>query len=101
MLSDLKYKEMANTLKALAHPTRLFIMDKLHEKEHCVCELQELIGVDMSTVSRHLGVLKNAGIIDSRKVQNQVIYSLLCPCILDIYDCVCEVHNKENNRIRQ
>lgn len=83
-----KYEEMAITMKALAHPTRLFIVDKLNEREHCVCELQEMIGADMSTVSKHLSVLRNAGIIDSRKVNNQVFYKLLCPCVLDIYKCI-------------
>ncbi len=82
---------MSVVMKAMAHPTRLFILDKLKEKEYCVCELQELIGADMSTVSKHLSVLKNAGIIGNRKHNNQVFYSLLCPCVLDIYKCILEV----------
>lgn len=92
MKDDIKYEQMAVVMKAMAHPTRLFILDKLHEKEHCVCELQELIGADMSTVSKHLSVLKNAGIISNRKHNNQVFYSLLCPCVLDVYQCVTEVN---------
>lgn len=92
MPSDSKYKQMAVIMKAMAHPTRLFMLDKLNEREHCVCELQELIRVDMSTVSRHLAVLRNAGIIASRKENNQVFYSLLCPCVLDTYQCVIEVN---------
>jgi ArsR family transcriptional regulator, arsenate/arsenite/antimonite-responsive transcriptional repressor len=95
MPSDSKYKQMAIVMKAMAHPTRLFILDKLNEREHCVCELQELIGADMSTVSRHLAVLRNAGIIDNRKENNQVFYSLLCPCVLDIYQCVIEVNRNK------
>ncbi len=83
-----KYNEMAATMKALAHPTRLLIVDTLNEREHCVCELQEMIGADMSTVSKHLSVLRNAGIIDSRKQNNQVYYRLKCPCVLDIYNCI-------------
>lgn len=82
------YEQMAGIFKALAHATRLIILDKLREKEHCVCELQEIIGSDMSTVSRHLAVLRNAGIINSRKVNNQVIYQLQYPCILDALQCV-------------
>ncbi len=92
MINDSKYEQMAVVMKAMAHPTRLFILDRLNEKEHCVCELQELIGADMSTVSKHLSVLKNAGIIDSRKHNNQVFYSLICPCVLDVYQCVLEVN---------
>lgn len=86
-----KYEYMTRIMKAMGHSTRLFILDRLNEKEHCVCELQELIGVDMSTVSKHLSILKNVGIIKSRKVNNQVFYSLLCPCVLDMYQCVTEV----------
>jgi len=95
MINDSKYEQMAVIMKAMAHPTRLFILDKLNEKEYCVCELQELIGADMSTVSKHLSVLKNAGIIDSRKHNNQVFYSLICPCVLDVYQCVIEVNSKK------
>lgn len=79
---------MASVMKAMAHPARLLILDLLNEREHCVCELQEQIGSDMSTVSRHLSVLKNAGLISSRKVNNQVWYKLLCPCVLDFYACI-------------
>jgi len=95
MINDSKYEQMAVIMKAMAHPTRLFILDKLNEKEYCVCELQELIQADMSTVSKHLSVLKNAGIIDSRKHNNQVFYSLICPCVLDVYQCVIEVNSKK------
>lgn len=96
MITDSKYSQMATIMKALAHPSRLFILDRLHEKEHCVCELQELIGSDMSTVSKHLAILRNVGIIDSRKLNNQVFYSLTCPCVLDIYDCVVDVQKNRS-----
>lgn len=91
MTYDARYEQMAGVMKAMAHPTRLYILDQLNEREHCVCELQELIGVDMSTVSRHLSVLKQAGIIGSRKENNQVFYNLLCPCVLDFYSCMTRI----------
>ncbi len=91
MINDSKYEQMTVVMKAMAHPTRLFILDQLNEREHCVCELQELIGADMSTVSKHLSVLRNAGIIDSRKSNNQVFYKLLCPCVLDFYSCMTKI----------
>ncbi len=91
MVNSSKYIQMALVMKAMAHPSRLFILEMLKEKEHCVCELQELIHSDMSTVSKHLSVLRNAGIITSRKHNNQVFYRLLCPCVLDAFQCVIEV----------
>lgn len=48
----------------------------------------------MSTVSKHLSVLRNAGIISSRKHNNQVFYSLLCPCVLNMYECVIDLKKR-------
>ncbi len=94
MISDSKYMQMAQIMKAMAHPTRLFILDRLKEREHCVCELQALIKADMSTVSKHLSVLRQAGIIANRKENNQVFYRLLCPCVLDVYQCMIDVNRQ-------
>jgi DNA-binding transcriptional ArsR family regulator len=81
----------ANVFKALAHPSRLFILEQLALKELCVCELTEMIGADMSTVSKHLSVLKAAGIVQDRKRGLQVHYRLKMPCVLRFFDCVGEV----------
>ncbi|NOY13574.1 MAG: winged helix-turn-helix transcriptional regulator, partial [Deltaproteobacteria bacterium] len=51
----------AKVLKAMAHPSRLFILEELKKGEKCVCELTEMIGADVSTISKHLSVLKQAG----------------------------------------
>lgn len=84
-----KYEARARIIKAMAHPTRLFVVDELARNgERCVCELTEMIGVDMSTVSRHLAILKNAGIIEDDKRGAQVYYQLRCPCITDFFDCI-------------
>jgi ArsR family transcriptional regulator len=84
-----RYEARAKIVKALAHPTRLFIVDELsREGERCVCHLTELIGADMSTVSRHLAVLKGAGIVGDEKRGAQVYYKLRVPCILKFFDCV-------------
>ena len=88
MISDAKYEYMSQVMKAMAHPARLLILDLLNECEHCVCELQEKIGSDMSTVSRHMSVLKNSGLISNRKVNNQMWYNLLRPCVLEFYKCM-------------
>jgi len=50
----------AKVMKALAHSSRLFIVDELSRGERCVCELTEMIGADVSTVSKHLAVLREA-----------------------------------------
>ena len=83
-----RFQARAGIMKALAHPTRLFIVNELAEAEKCVCRLTELIGADMSTVSRHLAVLKSAGIVQDEKRGAQVYYTLRCPCVLNFFECV-------------
>ena len=86
-----KYDARAKIIKAMAHPTRLFIVDQLSRTETCVCELAAMIGADVSTVSKHLSLLKAAGIVHDEKRGLQVFYSLKVPCILDFFRCVAEV----------
>lgn len=83
-----RYQARARIIKALAHPTRLFIVEYLTEGERCVCELQQKVGSDMSTVSKHLALLKSAGIVADEKRGNMVFYSLRVPCILNFMSCV-------------
>jgi ArsR family transcriptional regulator len=78
----------AKVLKAMAHPSRLFILEELEKGERCVCDLTEMIGADVSTVSKHLSVLKQAGIVTDDKRGNQVFYQLRVPCILNFFGCV-------------
>ena len=73
--NDIKlYEARANIVKALAHPSRLFIVDMLNNQSRTVGELTEMIGADTSTVSKHLSVLKNAGIIEDEKKGTTVFY---------------------------
>lgn len=84
-----KYETRAKILKALAHPTRLKLVDLLaaHE-EVCVCKLTEAVGNDMSTVSRHLAQLKNAGIVESQKQGQMVFYRLRVKCLTSLFGCI-------------
>ncbi len=82
------YDARARIIKALAHPTRLFLVDELSRGERCVCELTEMVGADMSTVSKHLAVLKASGIVKDEKRGSQVFYALRCPCVLNFFTCV-------------
>ena len=75
-------------LKAMAHPSRLFIIEELEKGERCVCDLTDLIGSDVSTISKHLSVLKHAGLVTDDKRRNQVFYRLRVPCILNFFGCI-------------
>ncbi len=84
-----KFEARARIFKAMGHPTRLFIVDQLaQDGSRCVCELTEMIGADMSTVSKHLAVLREAGIVRDEKRGSQVHYTLRLPCVLKFFDCV-------------
>jgi len=77
----------AGIFKALAHPSRIFILERLMEREYCVMELTKLIGVEMPTISKHLSILKNVGIITFRKENNNVYYRILCECVKNTLAC--------------
>jgi ArsR family transcriptional regulator len=89
-----RYKNQARILKALAHPTRLFIVDELGRGERCVCELTELVGAEMPTVSRHLSQLRHAGLVEDEKRGAMVFYRLRVPCVLNFFNCVEAVRKK-------
>ena len=78
----------ANILKALGHPTRLWMAEQLGSGEKCVCELAENINADFSTISKHLTVLKQAGVVIDEKRGKQVYYRLKVPCILQFMPCI-------------
>lgn len=82
------YDLRAMILKALAHPARLFIVDQLAEHESTVGELTAKIGSDISTVSKHLSVLKQSGIVLADKRGQQVYYILKTPCIRNFFGCI-------------
>jgi ArsR family transcriptional regulator len=83
-----KFEARAAIIKALAHPTRLFIVDVLSHNERCVCELTEMVGADISTVSKHLALLRSAGLVEDDKRGLQVWYRLKTPCVMNFFDCI-------------
>lgn len=87
-LTKKDYAAEAAVIKAMGHPTRLLILNSLKKKETCVCELRDLVGDDISTVSKHLLVLKNAGLVAARREGNWLRYRLTCPCVLDFTACL-------------
>lgn len=86
-----RYEARAKILKAMAHPSRLLMIEELQKQERCVNELTEMVGADTSTVSKHLSVLKNAGLVSDEKRANCIYYTLRCPCVMDFIGCVEEV----------
>jgi len=78
----------AEVFKAMGHPIRLGIVEFLQNGEMCVCEIVEHVGTEISNVSKHLGVLKKAGIVADRREGLRIMYSLTMPCAVDFARCV-------------
>lgn len=86
-----EYRSGADVFKALGNPSRLLIVDELTHGERCVADLTALIGSDISTVSNHLAVLRNVGlVVDDRRGQ-QVFYRLGASCVANVFHCLEEI----------
>ena len=98
--SKAQYEARARIAKALAHPSRLLILDAIADGEKCVCELTALVDADQSTVSKHLSILKQAGIIADRKEGPKTFYSPRIRCLKGLWDCIENVL-RENLKAQQ
>lgn len=87
-------EEQARIFKALGHPSRLLMVDALRDGEKCVCDLQALVGDDMSTVSKHLSVLRQAGIVTTDKRGTNIYYQLSLTCLATFLACTGELIEK-------
>ena len=77
----------AEMFKALAHPMRIFLLEKLKERPRCVCELAAEVGIEKSIASKHLSQLKSVGLISDEKRGTLVEYRLEATCILNLAAC--------------
>jgi ArsR family transcriptional regulator, arsenate/arsenite/antimonite-responsive transcriptional repressor len=91
MISFEEAEIRSRIIKAMAHPVRLMAIDVLKAGEKSFSTLNEIFNLDKSTVSKHLLVLKEAGILSSRKEGADMIYRLEVPCVTDFFGCVTAV----------
>lgn len=87
---DTEYREEAQYLKILAHPTRLRIIHLLSGGEHCVSNLESLLDLKQANVSQHLALLSSAGIVTSRREGMRTCYSLADPRAVEIVKLLSE-----------
>lgn len=73
--------------RALAHPLRLRMLEKLKVRPWCVCRLADELGVDKSVASKHLSMLRDAGLVSDERQGTLVHYSLSAPCVLKLAAC--------------
>ena len=78
-------------IRAMGHPVRLMMIEFLRDGERPFSQINDLFAFDKSTVSKHLLVLKDSGILSSRKAGSDMIYRLEVPCVTDFFGCVTAV----------
>jgi ArsR family transcriptional regulator len=83
----LRFELRTEIFKALAHPMRICMLEKLRDRSWCVCELAAEVGIDKSVASKHLSQLKSTGLIEDEKHGTLVEYRLAAPCILEMAAC--------------
>ena len=90
-------RTQAQVFKSLGHPARLQMVLILSAGERCVCDLTDQVGLDISTISKHLSVLIQAGVLVNEKRANKVFYRLRTPCVLKILTCLGEVQQSPDS----
>ncbi len=90
------FRKSADVFKALSNPNRLLIVEALGGGEHCVADITSLVGLDISTVSNHLSVLRSVGLVADQRRGTQVFYTLKNPCVLKILDCLKEFQKRSD-----
>ena len=90
----------ASIVKAMAHPSRLLIMESLMHGEHCVSKLTEMAGCDVTTLSKHLAVMKRAGLLVCEKRGLNVYYQIACPCFAEFFRCIDLISKTKETKLR-
>jgi ArsR family transcriptional regulator len=92
------FEGAAAVFKALSNANRLIIVNAVAAGERCVADLTDLLDLDMSTVSSHLTILRNVGILKSERRGTQIFYSLRKPCLLNLFCCLDDFHEGATDR---
>ena len=88
-------------VKAMAHPVRLMVIEFLLGGERPFSAIFNLFQLDKSTISKHLLVLKESGVISSRKTGREMIFKLEVPCVADFFSCATVViQNNVKNQMK-
>ena len=91
------YELHAEICKTFGHSKRLFIIDSLRKKELSVSEMANLTGMDTSNLSQHLHILREKGLVKTRREGTNVFYSLTHPGIIQAFDLISEVLTQRVN----
>lgn len=87
-------------VKAMAHPTRLLVMERLTHGEQCVNDLTALAGCDVTTLSKHLAVMKKAGLLVCERRGVSIYYQIACPCFAEFFRCIDLISTTRETHLR-
>ncbi|NPV27453.1 MAG: winged helix-turn-helix transcriptional regulator [Firmicutes bacterium] len=90
-MEELIYKMEADLLKSLGHPTRIRILEFLHDKEMCACEIHPALDLEQSNVSQHLAVLRERGILETRREGTMIIYRVRDPKVFELLELLQDI----------
>ena len=82
------YDENARILKALAHPTRLHLVDLIRRKKPCVRVMEEVLGIAQPNISQHLSLLRNIGIVEAERTGNHICYQIKNQTVIKLLDAL-------------
>ena len=85
-MSDTLRQFKASIFQALAHPTRIAIIEVLRDGELPAGAIIERLGLEQANASQHLSILRGKQIVSSRKEGNQVFYSVRDPLLIEVLD---------------
>lgn len=89
-------QKVAQVLRSVGHPVRLQIIEVLEKQELTVGRIEELIHCAQAVVSRHLGIMKDKGILDCRRDGTNIYYRIANPNVIELLHCVyhhCDASN--------
>lgn len=99
-MRDRTYKLQSEVLKALAHPTRIAILELLRHEEACVCELGPVLGLRQANISQHLMVLRAKHLVTTRREGVRVFYRVADERIFQVLDLLSAITHDQLNRAR-
>ncbi|MBN1338074.1 MAG: winged helix-turn-helix transcriptional regulator [Bacteroidales bacterium] len=90
LVLDINKLEMAaSKLRAIAHPMRIAVIDLLNEnKKLSVTEIYNRLDIEQASASHHLNILKNKGILNSKREGKKIYYSLKSVTLTEIIECI-------------
>jgi DNA-binding transcriptional ArsR family regulator len=92
----------AELFKAIGHPDRLAMLERLEKGSRCVCDLAADLGLSKSVASKHLSLLYDIGLLEVEKKGTQVTYTLVVPCVIEMGKCsYLAVLNEKRKRLGQ